>query len=221
MISRIKSKTLLIACMAAMGALAPSAQATSLTTLTVEQMTDASDLVVRAEVTQVWVEQDERGNLRTRAQLEVSSVIKGKASVDSVLVDQIGGVLHNDFSVVPFAVRFSPGEDGIFFLEHQGGMRTTVVGWSQGKYTIRSHPETGEEMVVRTSIPQDRHYEHRFLPHPPEHQQVMLDALVQRVQERLVNGWDGRPIPGVSSEKLMRINKLQPTVSPIELGVEE
>ena len=75
-------------------------------------------------------------------------------------------------------------------------------------------------MVVRASIPQDRHYDHRFLPHPPEHQQVMLDALVQRVQERLVNGWDGRPIPGVSSEKLARINKLQPTVSAIELGVE-
>lgn len=219
MISRKIMIKIFSVCLAAVGFWATPAQATSIVPLTIEQMTDASDLVVRAEVTQVWVEQDERGNLRTRAQLEVSQILKGKGRIESVLVDQVGGVLHNDFSVVPFAARFSPGEDGIFFLERQSGMRTTVVGWSQGKYTIRSHPETGEEMVVRSSLPQDRHFDHRFLPHPPAHQQVLLDAVVDRIQERVVHGWDGHPIPGVASDKLMRINKLQPGIVPIEVEV--
>ena len=219
MISRIILNKIFTACLVAVSFWAAPANATSIVPLTIEQMTDASDLVVRAEVTQVWVERDERGNLRTRAQLEISQVFKGKGSVDSVLVDQVGGVLHNDFSVVPFAARFSPGEDGVFFLERQSGMRTTVVGWSQGKYSIRSHPETGEEMVVRSSLPQDRHFDHRFLPHPPAHQQVLLDAVVDRIQERVLIGWDGRPIPGVSNDKLMQINKLQPGIMPSDVEV--
>ena len=191
----------------------PAAQATTMTPLTIEQMTDASDLVVRAEVTQVWVEEDERGNLRTRAQLEVGRVLKGKSSVDAVLVDQVGGVLHNQFSPVPFAARFSPGEQGIFFLEHTSTGRTTLVGWSQGKYTLRTQPETGAEMVVRYTVSQDRPYDHRFIPHPPAHQQVLAQDLVDRIHARVDTGWDGRPIPGVDSAKLGRINKLQPGVS--------
>lgn len=192
---------------------APAAQATTMTPLTIEQMTDASDLVVRAEVTQVWVEEDERGNLRTRAQLEVERVLKGKSSVDAVLVDQVGGVLHNQFSPVPFAARFSLGEKGIFFLEHTSTGRTTLVGWSQGKYTLRTQPETGAEMVVRYSVSQDRPYDHRFIPHPPAHQQVLAQDLVDRIHARVDSGWDGRPIPGADSAKLGRINKLQPGVT--------
>ncbi len=191
----------------------PAAQATTMTPLTIEQMTDASDLVVRAEVTQVWVEEDERGNLRTRAQLEVGRVLKGEDSVNAVLVDQVGGVLHNQFSPVPFAARFSPGETGIFFLEHTSTGRTTIVGWSQGKYTLRTQPETGAEMVVRYTVPQDRPYDHRFIPHPPAHQQVLAQDLVDRIQARVDTGWDGRPIPGVESTKLGQINKLQPGVT--------
>ncbi len=191
----------------------PAVQATTMTPLTIEQMTDASDLVVRAEVTQVWVEEDERGNLRTRAQLEVRRVLKGKSSVDSVLVDQVGGVLHNQFAPVPFAARFSTGERGIFFLEHTSTGRTTIVGWSQGKYTLRTQPGTGAEMVVRYTVPQDRPYDHRFIPHPPAHQQVLAIDLVDRIQTRVETGWDGRAIPGVNPEKLGRINKLQPGVS--------
>jgi hypothetical protein len=191
----------------------PPAQATTMTPLTIEQMTDASDLVVRAEVTQVWVEEDERGNLRTRAQLEVETVIKGQRSVDAVLVDQVGGVLHNQFAPVPFAARFSDGERGIFFLEHTSTGRTTIVGWSQGKYTLRTQPDSGAEMVVRYTVSQDRPYDHRFIPHPPAHQQVLAQDLVDRIQARVDTGWDGRPIPGVDPARLGQINKLQPGVN--------
>ena len=187
-------------------------QATSITPLTIEQMTDASNLVVRAEVTQVWVEQDERGNIRTRAQLEVEQVFKGKASVDAVLVDQVGGVLNNEFSVIPFAARFSQGEVGVFFLESQADDRRSIGGWSQGKYTGRSHPTTGEEMVVRYTVSQDRPYDHRFIPHPTLDQQVLAQALVDRILARVDAGWDGRLIPGVDPDKLRQINKLQPGV---------
>jgi hypothetical protein len=164
-------------------------------------------------VTQVWVEEDERGNLRTRAQLEVETVLKGQRSVDAVLVDQVGGVLHDILSPIPLAARFSPGERGVFFLEHTSTGRTTIVGWSQGKYTLRTQPKTGAEMVVRYTVSQTRPYDHRFIPPPPAHQQVLAQDLVDRIQARVNAGWDGRPIPGVDSAKLGRINKLQPGVS--------
>jgi hypothetical protein len=128
-------------------------------------------------------------------------------------VDQVGGVLHNQFSPVPFAARFSLGEKGIFFLEHTSTGRTTVVGWSQGKYTLRTHPVTGAEMVVRYTVPQDRPYDHRFIPHPLVQQQVLAQDLTDRIFARLDAGWDGRPIPGADSDKLGRINKVQPGVN--------
>ena len=191
---------------------APSAHATTMSPLTLEQMTDASDLVVRATVTQVWSERDARGNIRTRAQLEVASFLKGAGS-RAVIVEQVGGILFGEREVIPMAARFSVGEDGVFFLEEMGPDRLAVVGWSQGKFTVRPHPMTGREMVVRFTVPQDRPFDHRFIPHPPEGQQIFLDEFVLRVTERVEIGWDGLPIPGADPDRLRRINRLQPGVN--------
>jgi hypothetical protein len=67
--------------------------------------------------------------------------------------------------------------------------------------------------VVRYTVSQDRSYDHRFIPHPPAHQQVLAQDLADRIQARVDVGWDGRPIPGVDLAKLGRINKLQPGVN--------
>jgi len=185
------------------------ARATTLTELSVEQMTDASDLIVRGTITQVFTELDERGNVWTRAQVEVSEVLKGVTTTKAVLVDQMGGVHGNSYSVIRWAPRFSKGEDAVFFLETLRSGKTSIVGWYQGKFTLRMDPDTSELMLVRFTANQDRPYDHRFIPHPPIQNRVYLSDFKTRVFDQLDRGWDGKSIPGADSAKLRQINRLQ------------
>ncbi len=210
-----RTKIMLVAAVAVAGWLHPgAAEATSLTALTVEQMTDASDLIAHGVVTEVWVEKDDRGNLWTRANVELTRTLKGDATVDAVTIDQMGGVLHDEFQFIESVPRFSQGEQGLFFLEHLDSGRTSVVGWSQGKYTHRIDPDSGEPMAVRYPAPLQRNYDHRFIPHPAPEDRVYMADLEDRILSRVEQGWDGQPIPGADPAKLSRINKLQVGVTP-------
>ena len=188
------------------------AQATTLSELSVDQMTDASDLVVRGTVTEIWNELDANGTIWTRAQVDVAQTLKGDAP-QTVIVSQIGGAYGSKLDLVHGAARFSVGEEALFFLEHLGSGNTTIVGLWQGKYTVRIDPDTANEIGVRFVLAQDSWYDHRFLPHPAPEQRVTIDTLEGQVLDRIEHGWDGNPIPGADSEKLARINKLAAEVN--------
>ena len=192
-----------------LGFMGLEAKATTMTELSVEQMTDASDLIVRGTVTQVFTELDDRGNVWTRAQVEISEVLKGNSKTNAVMVDQMGGVHGNSYSVVRWAPRFSKGEEALFFLEELRSGRTSIVGWYQGKFTLRMDPILGETMLVRFTTHQDRPYDHRFIPHPAFESRVYLSDFTERIFSRLEAGWDGQPIPGADPNKLRQINRLQ------------
>ena len=197
----------LAALLLALGLAAPTpAQATTLSLLTLEQMTDASDLVVRGVVTELWAERDDNNTIWTRAQVEVQEVLKGAPSTRTVVVDQMGGVLNNEYQIIHSATRFSVGEEAYFFLEQLGNGRIVTAGMFQGKFTVRIDPATGDEMVVQFANRQDQWYDHRFIPHPPEGQRPAAVDLEARVQVRVEQGWDGKPIPGANPDKLRRIS---------------
>ena len=196
----------------ALGIASGEAEATTLSQLSVDQMTDAADLVVRGTVTEIWTDKDEHGYIWTRAQLEVTEVLKGEPSSELV-VSQLGGVYMNEAALIEGAARFSIGEEGLFFLtSNQAGDRLSPIGMWQGKYTVRVDPQSGREMGVRFVLSQDAWYDHRFLPHPEPTHRVYVDDLTDEVLERVAVGWDGQPIPGADPEKLRRINTLQPGV---------
>ncbi|MCP4806869.1 MAG: hypothetical protein GY913_02070 [Proteobacteria bacterium] len=210
-------RTLLAAGALALGlALSPgTAQATTLSELSVDQMTDASDLVVRGTVSEIWTELDGSGHIWTHAQVDVGQVLKGDLS-ETVIVSQLGGAYGTKMDKVHGAARFSIGEEAVFFLEHLNSGNTTIVGLWQGKYTVRIDPDNGGEMGVRMVLAQDSWYDHRFLPHPAPAARLPITDLETQVLDRLELGWDGQPIPGADTVKLERINKLQPTVKEVK-----
>lgn len=190
------------------------AAATTIAALSVEQMTDASELVVRGTVESVDVEWDEHGRIVTVADVRVDATFKGDAEVgDYLRVESPGGSLDGWSMPVVSAARYSVGEDAVLFLsEHADGQTYGTVGMQLGKYSVRPDPLDGTPLVVQVSVPYGRVYDARFLPVPPKGQRVALSSLESQVRARVDLGWDGQPIPGISADRLRAINKLQPGV---------
>lgn len=193
-------------------AVALPASATTLAPLTVDQMTDASDAIVRGTVTTTWTMIDDQGHVWTRANVRVDEVLKGDPA-STITVEAAGGVLNGVVYEVPLAARYDEGEDVFLFLTEKParGVYGTVAMYG-GKYSVRINPQDGEEMVVLFTLPYSKDYDARFIPHPPVDQRLGLATLEAQVRARVELGWDGKPIPGISNERLRSINRLQPGV---------
>ena len=196
------------------GPMAPEAEATTLSPLSTEQMTDAADLIVRGRVISQWVMTNPAGYIVTRALIDVERAYKGDVAVGEVLsVDSPGGDYFGMLANTQLAARFSAGEEVFLFLNrvyHGAGL--TPVGMFQGKYSIRQNPADGSDMPVRFTVPYTKPYDARFIPHPPVEERIHLSDLEAAVLQRVGIGWDGQPIPGMSADRLRQINRLQPGV---------
>lgn len=195
-------------------AFAGAAGATTLANLSTDQLTDASDLVVRGKVASVETDLNDHGKVVTVAQVQVSETLKGIADAGDWLRVETPGGIYGDLVVDAHgAPRYSAGEDVLLFLvEYGGGDAWSTVGLSLGKYTIKQDPTTGKDMLVRFTLPIAQTYDARFVPNPPKGQRVMLADMDAKVRARVALGWDGEPIPGVSNDHLREINRLQPGV---------
>lgn len=190
------------------------AWATSLAPLTVDQMTDASDLIVRGTVETVWTDVDDAGHVYTYATVQVSGSLKGSADAgDIVTVETPGGEYGGVIVEAALAARYSPDEEVVLFLnEKRHGTAYGSVGMYLGKYTVKVNPDDGRDMVVRFTAPWTQPFDARFVPNPPKAERVSLRAFEDGVRARVQTGWDGRPIPGIAGERLGQINRLQPGV---------
>ena len=191
--------------------MATSAEATTMVPLSMDQMVDLSSTVVRGKVTNVWTEPDSTTHtVWTYAQVEVEKVFKGDTTTDILVVEQPGGTWGTTDTLVESVARFSVGEEGYFFVEELASGRSVTAGMYQGKYNIIFDPYSRQELAVRFSVDPRRDFDHRFIPLPPKKNRVSTEDFEQTIEEAVDNGWDGQPIPGVSLEKLERINKKQP-----------
>lgn len=187
--------------------MATSAEATTMVPLSIDQMVDLSSTVIRGTVTNVWTEPDSTTHtVWTYAQVEVEKVFKGNMTTDILVVEQPGGVWGTAETIVEGVSRFSVGEEGYFFVESLDSGRSVTAGMFQGKYNIIFDPYSRTELAVRFPVHPSRDFDHRFIPLPPEKQRVAADVFESQIETFVEDGWDGKPIPGVSLEKLERIN---------------
>ncbi len=190
---------------------APPAAATTAVAYSLQQQVDAAELIVRGVVLDVWTEIDGNGHVWTKAMVEVSEALKG-GERQTVILSDPGGVHGSTRMHVGGSTPFSVGEDVVVFGSVRGQDRVQLVGLSQGKFTVRFDPATRREVVQRWAPPAGLPYDHRFIPPPKDGEQLFLDDLLADIRARLAEGWDGQPIPGVPTERLYRVNRLQPGV---------
>ena len=196
----------LLSIIAMLGALFSAPADASMVALSQDQLVDASTAIVRGKITEVWTEEDERGVVWTRAQVEVEETYKGNTTTKAYIIDQLGGRFGGNVTAMDAGTRFSVGEEAIFFLETLGNGRTSTVGLSQGKFTTRMDPYSQEKIVVRFAPMGRLKYDHRFIPLPKAEDRVYMADFVDRIQTRVEQGWDGSPIPGISNDRLRTIN---------------
>ncbi len=130
------------------------AAATTVPSISFEELTDRSELIVSGQVSRSWTDWDgEHKYIWTHYELTVSATHKGSAAA-KVIFSEPGGVVGIEGLAVAGAVGYQPGEHVLVFLQRMpnGYLRTT--GWSQGKYDVdsagRLHPEStlgGLELV--------------------------------------------------------------------------
>lgn len=182
------------------------AQATSLATLDLAQLTDAADTIARGTVAEVWTELDEGGRVWTHAQVEVNSVFKGEDTA-LLVVSQPGGMWGDRMTHVIGSARFSVGEDIYLFADHLDSGRTVLVGMFQGKLNTQMDPTSQRRIVLCFPVSAGTPFDHRFIPLPPVDERVSVAAFEAELIEQVANGWDGRPVPGVSEARLERSNR--------------
>jgi hypothetical protein len=141
---RPRSRT--IAILAVTLAAAMAAPATTLLEMSLDQLTEAAQLVARVRVLSSenrW----ENGEIWTFTRLEVSDALKGAAPRE-VVVRLLGGEVGHLASIVEGVPRFRPGEEAYLFLESTRTPEMTVTGWAQGAYRIVRDAE-GRETVTQ------------------------------------------------------------------------
>jgi hypothetical protein len=181
------------------------ANATDFAPVSLEQMVDASTMIIRGKVVRVWSEEDAHGLIWTRAEINVTESFKGRVPT-TLIVDSLGGTVGEHHASVWGTSRFSANEDAFIFVEKLDNGRFSSFSMFNGKFTIRRAARDTELHLMKWHGNPAEPFDHRFLPYPAPEKRVYLNDFVERVEARVKAGWDGKPVPGVSMEALRKIN---------------
>ncbi len=124
------------------------ALATTMVSMSMEQLTQASSDIVQARVVnQISAWNATHTQIVTITTLEVSQTLKGNAA-STVQIRQLGGTVGNMTVSVPGDVALRPQSEYVLFLEPAGGSNYHVVGMTQGAYPVYQDAASHEERVV-------------------------------------------------------------------------
>jgi hypothetical protein len=132
--------------------LAAQLRATTVPSLSFEELTDQSEVVVNGQVNRSWSEWDsEHKYIWTHYEIRITGVHKG-STAGTVIVSEPGGVVGDRGMSVAGVVSYAAGEQVAVFLQRMpnGFLRTT--GWWQGKFGVdangRLHASSVSEVLV-------------------------------------------------------------------------
>ena len=119
--------------------------------LSVPELIDASDLVVRGAVASKSCQRDEAGRIYTKVELDVAETWKGAAVTKKLTVVHGGGILGEERVVVSGQVGYRIGEEVVAFLIFNSRHEAVTVGLAQGKFSVAKDPANGQ-LVLRNAF---------------------------------------------------------------------
>ena len=135
-----------------LGTLAPTtAHGTTSRGLSLSELVDGSDLVVRGVVREIEPGRDGGGRIQRRVTFEVEQYLIGEGPT-TVLVKLLGGELEGAATLVHGEAELTVGGREVLFLEllRGGGAPVYgVTGMAQGRFAVARIDDTGVELVSR------------------------------------------------------------------------
>lgn len=111
-------------------------RATTVPTLSFEELVDRSETVISGEVTRSWSAWDnEHKYIWTHYEIKVSGTYKG-ASASTVTISEPGGAVGDRGMMIAGAVSYAPGEKVALFLQRMPNGYLRTAGWAQGKFSV-------------------------------------------------------------------------------------
>jgi hypothetical protein len=130
-------------------AFAASAQAAVMLAKSLEELANEATVICVCRVVEQHSQWDaEQNMIVTIIALQAEERLKGSGGAE-LQVEVLGGVVGDKGLKVTGAPVFEQGERAVLFLKATENNRHHVVGWAQGKFTIRTDPNTGEERIER------------------------------------------------------------------------
>lgn len=135
--------------LALIAAAAPqSARATRLVPLTIEQLAQASDLIVHGIVREMAVQRDERGRIFTTFQLSLEDVWKGDVPDGMCRIVEGGGVLGESALTARPHPGYAVGQEVVAFLVRNPAGEWVTLGMAQGRFEVRREPSSTRRYVA-------------------------------------------------------------------------
>jgi hypothetical protein len=152
---------LLLAC-AALTVAHTVARATTMIPLSIEQLTERAENVVRGHTLSAQSAWDGHGRIVTHARVQVDESFAGPLAAGGVVdVATYGGTVDSTSMIVIGAPSFVAGEEVVLFLTPQGALGTGVAELGQGKFEVQRtagtvrltrHALEGVEFVTAAAV---------------------------------------------------------------------
>jgi len=125
-----------------------AALAETLQKLSLEELTREADVIIRGRIQKVGSQPTaDRSNITTVVEVAVVDQWKGQKA-SSLFLNQPGGSAGGITQAVPGLPRFFPSEEVILFLKRIESDRFATVGGKQGKFVVKTDPQSKKEFVA-------------------------------------------------------------------------
>lgn len=131
----------------------PPAEPGDLVFLRIEELAEKSTHVVRGRVTGVtaaW--NQDRTAIVTHVEFDVAETMQGTPLSGKIHVTQLGGEAEGVAMSYGGRPVFVAGEELVLFLNQRSSENWIVIGLQQGKMEVQTHPDTGEQVAVRSMV---------------------------------------------------------------------
>jgi hypothetical protein len=134
---------------AAMAALFPAAQATTVIPPTFDELVSQAEVIFQGDVTNVkseWVGEGAQRHIMSYVTFKVEEALKGDPGL-SYTIRMLGGTVDGETMGVSDAPKFTVGDKDILFVQNNGSQFIPLVGIMHGRFHVRTN-EANQQIVT-------------------------------------------------------------------------
>lgn len=152
--------------------------------LSVQDLTQAADVVLHGKVISKKVSRDVDGRIFTTVKMQVHDLWKGKVDNEVFEIVHGGGILGNRKVSAPYQVHYSINEEAVVFCRINPSGKGVTIGLLQGKFAVQQAKKTSNRYVRNLfhggPLPEGPNAKTRYrMPHQIP---ITIEALKARVQ---------------------------------------